>query len=79
MHRIGHEDSKISWKDFRKKYWGFFPLSSEVEQDAKLREEFKRFTGKDAPSDGKDKGTDSEITDVKSKKDGGVDAPVNKG
>jgi len=76
MHRIGHEDSKITWKDFRKKYWGFFPLSDAKEQDAKLREEYKRITGKEAPSDDETKGAGGKSKDLDAKKDGGADSSV---
>ena len=47
MKQITYIDQDMSWDDFQKKFWKFFPISSEPLKLQKLREEYKRLTGKD--------------------------------
>lgn len=46
MHRIVAIPSNMSWEEFCEKYKKFFPISDDKKRDTKLKEEYKRLTGK---------------------------------
>lgn len=46
MRRIVKIPDGMTWKEFKEKYFGFFPVSNKWQQIQKLKDEFERLTGK---------------------------------
>lgn len=65
--RIIKVPDDTTWEDFRKKFWGFFPISSEAKRIEKLESEFERLTGRKAY--GKTKGVERKAGETKSGSD----------
>lgn len=71
MRRINDVRQGIKWGEFREQFLGFFPISDPDKREEKLKEEYRRLTGKepiDLPS-GKTKKSKRKAREVNARSD----------